>query len=69
MLLQLYYPLLFEPPCLLTFKKISSLFVFSPTQMKSFPSSLLLLEPTRLLNLDKNSRLPLLLEPPLVLET
>ena len=44
------YPLLFEPPCLLTFKKISSLFVFSPTQIKSFPSSPLLLEPPLILD-------------------
>ena len=52
------YPLLFEPPHLLTFKKISSLFVFSSTQMKFFPSSPLILEPTHLLNLGKNSSLP-----------
>ena len=31
---------------------------FSPTQMKIFPPSPLLLEPTRLLNLKKNSSLP-----------
>ena len=33
-------------------------FCFSPTHMKFFPSSPLLLEPTRLSNLDKNSSLP-----------
>jgi hypothetical protein len=50
--------LLFEPPRLLIFKKISSLPVFSPTQMKFFPPYPLLLEPTRLINLKKNSSLP-----------
>ena len=42
---------------LIKFKKISSHFVCSPTKMKFFPSSLLL-EPTCLLNLDKNYSLP-----------
>ena len=58
-------PLLFEPPRLLIFKKISSLPVFSPTQMKNFPPSPLLLEPPRLLNLKKNSSLPFYLSLPL----
>ena len=39
-------------------QEIFSLFVFSTTQINFFPSSPLLLEPTRLLNLDKNSSLP-----------
>ena len=47
---------------------MSSLFVFSPTQMNFFPSSPQLLEPTRLLNLDKKIQPTLLLEPPLELE-
>ena len=52
------YPLLFEPPRLSISKKISSLPVFSPKQMKKFPPYPLLLEPPRLLNLKKNSSLP-----------
>ena len=52
------YPLLFEPPRLLIFKKISSLPVFSPAQIEKNPPYPLLLEPTRFLNLKKNSILP-----------
>ena len=43
---------------LLIFRKISSLPVFSPTQVKNFPPSPLLFEPPRLLNLKKDSSLP-----------
>ena len=39
-------------------QKKSHLHVFSPIQMKNFPPYMLLLEPTRLLNLKKNSSLP-----------
>ena len=49
--------MLFEPTRLLTFKKISNLPVFSPTQMEINPPYSLLLEPTPLLNLRKNSSL------------
>jgi hypothetical protein len=42
--------LLFETTRLSIFKKISSLPVFAPTQMKKFPLYLLLSEPTSLLN-------------------
>ena len=45
-------------------------FCFLPTQIKIFPSSpLLLLEPTRLLNLDKNSSLPFYKSLPLYYRT
>ena len=33
-----FHPLLFEPPRLLIFKKVSCLFVFSPIQMRFLPS-------------------------------
>ena len=42
------------PTCLLIFKNICSLPVFSPTKMIFFSPYRLLLEPTRLLNLKKN---------------
>ena len=48
-------PLLFELNRLLIFKKISSLPAFLGFHLKLFPSSPLLLEPTNLLDLKKNS--------------
>ena len=42
----------------INFQEDFQLSCFSPTQMKKFPPSPLLLEPTRLSNLKKNSSLP-----------
>ena len=60
------YPLLFEPPRLLIFMKISSLPIFSPKQMQNFPPYPLLLFPTRLLILKKIPAYPFIRASPYI---
>ena len=61
--------MLFDPPRLLIFKKISSLPVFSPTQMKFFSTQPAVIRAYPLIKFEEKFQPTLLLEPPLVLET
>ena len=58
------YPLLFEPPRLLIFKKISSLPDFSPTQMFFFSTLPAVIRAYPLIEFGQQFQSTLLLEPP-----